>query len=123
VRLRLRDVDAGITEADDVGAPVPGGVDEQTRVLVDAPAAAVVAEVVDHELWRAECAVRSCLRDVDAGITEADDVRSPVAGGVGQEAGMLVHAPAPGAVAEVVHDELRGAECAVRLRLRDVDAG
>ena len=38
--LLERDVDAGVAEADDVGAAVAGEVGEEARVLVDAPAPA-----------------------------------------------------------------------------------
>ena len=50
VAVAERDVDAGVAEADDVGAPVAGDVGEQAWVFVDAPAAGLVAEVVDDEL-------------------------------------------------------------------------
>ena len=108
-----RDLDAGVAEADDVGAAVAGDVGQEARVLVDAPAAGVVAEVGDDQLRRVEGAVGVGARDLDAGVAEADDVGAAVAGDVGQEPRMLLDPPAAGVVAEVVDDELDGAEGAV----------
>ena len=101
-------VDAGVAEADDVGAAVTGGVGEEPRVLVDPPAAGVVAEVVDDELDGARRCRRLGARDIDAGVAEADDVGAAVAGGVGQEPRVPVDAPAAGVVAEVVDGQLDG---------------
>jgi hypothetical protein len=44
VGLGAGDPDAGFAEADDVGAFVAGGVGEEARVALDAPAAGAVAE-------------------------------------------------------------------------------
>ena len=123
VGLGARDVDPGVAEADDVGAAVAGGVGQEPRMPVDAPAAGLVAEVVHDAGDGAEGAVGLGARDVDAGVAEADDVGAAVAGGVGQEPRMPVDAPAAGLVAEVFDDELRRAEGAVGLGARDVDAG
>ena len=60
---------------------------------------------------------------VGAGEPEADDVGSPVAGGVGEEAWMLVDAPAARRVAEVRDHQLRRLVGAVGERARRVDAG
>ena len=54
-----------------------------------------------------EGAVAVAERDVDAVVAEADDVGAAVAGEVGEEAGVLVDAPAP-VVAEVVENEPGG---------------
>ena len=58
VRLGERHIHPGVAESDDVGAAIAGDVDDEARVLVDAPAAGVVAEVVDYARDRAEAAVR-----------------------------------------------------------------
>ena len=47
VAVAQRDIDACIAETDDVGATVAGDVGEKSRVLVDAPSAGFVSEVVD----------------------------------------------------------------------------
>jgi hypothetical protein len=91
-------------------------------VALDAPAAGVVAEVVDHPLDRPEAAVAVAERDVDAGAPEADDVGPPVAGDVGEEAGVALDAPATGVVAEVVDHPLDPLGAAVAVAERHVDA-
>ncbi len=124
VAVAERDVDAGVAEADDVGAPVAGDVGQEAWVFVDLPAAGVEAEVVEHgDGLELEAAVAVAECDVDAGVAEADDVGAAVAGDVGEQAWVLVGAPAAGLVAEVVEDELGGREGAVAVAERDVDAG
>src|SRR5262249_20620633 len=102
VAFIARDVDPGVSEADDVRAAVARDVDDEARVLVDTPASGDVAEVVDDPLRRLEGAVAVVARDVDPGVTEADDVRAAVARHVDDEARVLVDTPASGDVAEVV---------------------
>ena len=102
VAVGQRDVDPGVAEADDVGAAVAGDVGDEAGVPVDLPAAGLGAEVVDGRHGRVgEGAVSVGEGDVDAGVAEADDVGAAVAGEVGEEAGVLVDAPAL-VVAEVV---------------------
>ena len=103
----------GIAEADDVGFPVAGGVAHEPGMAVHPPAAGVVAEVVDDQVEWCLGPVGLGAGDVDAGVAQADDVRTSVAGGVGHEPGMLVDASATGVVAEVVDDK-RGSSMARR---------
>src|SRR5438552_3809610 len=84
-----RHPDPSIAKADNVGAPVAGQVGQEAWVLLDAPAAGVIAEVIDHQLRRLEGAVAIIERYPDPGIAKADDVGPPVAGQVGQEARVL----------------------------------
>ena len=76
-------------------------------MLVDAPAAGLVAEVVDDELRCLETAVGLRARDPGAVGAEADDVGAAVAARIGEEARMLVDSPAARVVAEVAHPKLR----------------
>ena len=57
VGLGARHPDTGVAEADDVGSAAPGGVGQEARMLIDPPAACVVAEVVDDQLRGGEGAV------------------------------------------------------------------
>src|SRR5262245_3281828 len=100
------DVDAGVAEPDDVRPAVTRRVGQEPRMLVHAPAPRVVAEVGGQAPWRRELAVGALSRHVDAGVAEPDDVRPAVTRRVGQEPRMLVHAPAPRVVAEIVDQEL-----------------
>jgi len=79
-------------------------------MLVDASATGVVAEVVDDQVEWCVGPVGLGAGDVDAGVAEAHDVGAFVAGGAGQESGVLVDAPA----ARVV----RGADAAARVSER-----
>ena len=112
---------AGVAEADDVRLAVAGDVGQEARVLVDAPAL-VEAELRLHELRRLEGAVAVAERRPYAGVAEADDVRLAVAGDVGQEAGVLVDAPAL-VEAELGLHELRRLERAVAVAQRRPYAG
>ncbi len=94
VAVAQRRPHAGIAEADDVGLAVAGDVGQEARVLVHPPAACFEAEVCQHELRRLERAVAVAERRPHAGVAEADDVGLAVAGDVGQEARVLVDAPA-----------------------------
>ena len=94
-------------------------------MLVDAPAAGFGAEIGDDRP-RLSWNVPSPLleRDVHAGVAEADDVGAAVAGDVGEEAWMLVDAPAAGLEAEIREHGLRlERERAVAVAQRDVHAG
>src|SRR5439155_17236742 len=115
--------DAGVAEADDVGAAVAGEVCEEAGVLVDLPAAGFESEVGEDELHRLEGAVAVSEGDVDAGVAEADDVGAAVAREVCEEAGVLVDVPAARLFAEVGEDELGGAERAVAVAERYIDPG
>ena len=121
VAVAERDPDAGVAEPDDVGLAVSGDVDDEARVLVDAPAL-IVSEVPDDEPRRLERAVAVAERDPDAGVAEADDVGLAVSGDVGDEAGMPVDAPAL-VVSEVADDEPHAPESSVAVVHRRPDAG
>ena len=123
VAVAQRRPHAGVAEADDVGPAVAGDVGEEARVLVDAPAAGLEAEVGEHELRRLERAVAVAQRRPHAGVAEADDVGPAVAGDVGQEARMLVDPPAAGLEAEVGEHEPRRLERAVAVAQRRPHAG
>ena len=122
VAVAERDVDAGVAEADDVGAPVAGDVGEQAWVFVGAPAAGLVAEVVEDELRGGEGAVAVAERDVDAGVAEADDVGAAVTGDVGQEARVPVDTPTTRLDAEIRQDDARLGERPVAVAQRRPDA-
>src|SRR3984893_10626923 len=117
--LRQRDVDARVTEANDVRPAVTGGVGEETRMLVDLPAL-ISAEIRDDEFHWSERSVGLRDRAVDARVTEANDVRPAVTGGVGEETRMLVDLPAL-ISAEIRDDEFHWSERSVGLRDRAVD--
>ena len=92
-------------------------------MLVDPPAARIVAEIVDDELERAERAVGLGARDIDPGIAEAHDVGPTVARRVRHETRMPLDPPAAGVVAEIGDDELGCLEAAVGLGARNPDPG
>src|SRR6266568_6145920 len=105
-----RDIDAGIAEADDVGAAVASHVGKKARMLVDAPATRIEAEIVDHGHRReVEGPVAFAERDIDAGIAETDDVDAASTSHVGKKPRMLVDAPAARIEAKVV-DHRHGGE-------------
>jgi hypothetical protein len=120
-RREVGDVGAGVAEAHDVGRPVAVHVGEHPGVLVDPPPA-VPAVAVDPLAGAVEGAVRPAVGDGHAGVPEADDVRRPIPGEVGQFADVPVDPPAL-VPAEVADLELRRGEAAVGLRVGDDHAG
>ena len=120
VAVAERDIDAGVAEADDVGAAVAGDVGEEARMLVDPPAAGSKPKsVMTGTGVKCERAVAVAERDVHAGVAEADDVGAAVAGQVGEEARMLVDAPAAGFEPEVgQHETAVAGTCRRRCRAR-----
>ena len=81
------------------------------------------AEVCQHELRRLERAVAVAERRPHAGVAEADDVGAAVAGDVGQEARVLVDAPAPASKPRSASTNLRCLERAVAVAERRPHAG
>ncbi len=122
VAVVQRGPDARVSEADDVGAAVAGEVGEEARVFLGPPAARVVAEVLDDEPRALERAVAVVEGHPHPGVSEPDDVRTAVAGEVGEKARMLLHPPTARHVAEVLHDELGTLEGAVAVAQRHPDA-
>ena len=82
----------------------------------------VEPEVGQHELRRLERAVAVAQRHPDAVVAEADDVGAAVAGDVGEEARMFVHAPAAGVGPKSSSTGPRQPERAVAVAQRDEDA-
>src|ERR1039457_5562921 len=123
VAVAERNVDAGVSEADDVRAAVAGQVGQEARVLLYTPCSGYVTEVRDHELRVLKSSVAVAERDVDPAISESDNVRAAVARKVGEEARVLVYMPTPGLITEVLDDELRVLKSSVPVAKRDVDSG
>src|ERR1039457_4233944 len=123
VAVAERNVDAGVSEADDVRAAVAGQVGQEARVLLYTPCSGYVTEVRDHELRVLKRSVAVAERDVDPAISESDNVRAAVARKVGEEARVLVYMPTPGLITEVLDDELRVLKSSVPVAKRDVDPG
>src|SRR6266508_507180 len=83
-----------VAERHDVGAAVAVDVAEQPQVLVNAPAARLVGEVVEHCPRRIEPAVGAPERDEHKLVAERHDVGAAIAVDVPKQPQMLVHAPA-----------------------------
>ena len=69
----MEDPDAVVAKADDVGFSIAGGVCEQARMFVHAPASGAVAKAGHDELWSAEGAIAVGARHVNAVVAETDD--------------------------------------------------
>jgi hypothetical protein len=81
IAVTERDEDAGIAEADDIHAAFVPQVREKARMPVDAPSL-VVAEIGDCGQRGSEGAAAGREGNVDARVSEADDVFAGVAGDV-----------------------------------------
>jgi hypothetical protein len=94
-------------------------------VAVEAPTPSVltVAEVVDRNVGGLECCIAAVLGNNDSGVPKSNNVASPGASNVGQVADVLINPPSPGAVGEILEDELGGTgEGVVAVVERDQDA-
>ena len=113
--------DTVIPKSDDVCSPVAGEVGDHSRVLVDAPTL-VVAQIGEDELRLLEAAVAIAQGDPHAVGAKAEDVGLAVAGDIGDEARMLIHAP-PLVISEVRGREFRRLEGAIPVVQRGPHAG
>lgn len=120
ISVVVRDPHSCGAEPDDVSPPVASEIGDITRVLVNLPSLSG-SEVVDDEFDGTKSAVSVVQRGVDSCATTADDVYLPIAGQVGNEARVLLHAPATSAVAEIVDDRLHGGERPVAVVAADED--
>src|SRR6266508_1514669 len=83
-----------VAERHDVDAAIAVDVAEQPRVLLNAPAARLIGEVVDHRLRRIEPAVGAPERDEHKLVAERHDVGTAVAVDVPEQPRVLLNAPA-----------------------------
>jgi hypothetical protein len=118
-----RDPYAGVPESDDVEYACPREVGQESRMLVDPPAAGIIAEILHDALRRPEPAVAVAERDPNAIVKEADDVGDAVAAEIDDITYMAIHSPSL-VVAEVREDgSRRVGEGPVAVAERDEDAG
>lgn len=112
VSVVVRDINSCVTETDDVPSFVTGEVSDVARMLVDLPSLGD-SEVVDSEGDGAEGTGSVVQRNVRPGVTETNDVNSPITCQVRNETGVLIDAPATRAIGEVVDDGLDGCKSSV----------
>lgn len=110
----VRNIHPSGSESDDISTLITSKVGNIARVLVDLPSL-IGSEVVDDAGDRTKFITSLVQGDIDSGSATAYDIHLPVARQVGDEARVLVNAPATGAVAEVVDDGLDGGKCTVVL--------
>ena len=120
VSVVVRDPDSCLAESDNVRSFVAGQVGNKARVLVDLPPLSG-SEVVDRERDGTKSAVSLVQGGVNSSTATTEDVNLPVTRQISNEAGVLVDAPAAGAVAEVFDNALYRRESSVSVVAAEED--
>lgn len=106
-----RDVDAIVSESNNIRTTVSCQVYDIPRVLADLPPL-LHTEILDYELGWSESPISIVVRDVNSRFSESNDVSSFVTGEVGDITRMLVDLPSLSS-SELVGDEVDGTKSAI----------
>jgi len=120
ITVVVSDVDSCISKSNNIATLIAREVGDESRVFVHLPTLSRT-KVVDDPVDRAEGSTTVVQRRINSSITTSNDIGPPIARQIGDETWVLVDAPSPCTVAEVLDNSLAGGESAVAIVATDQD--
>jgi len=118
ITVVVSDVDSCISESNNIATLIAREVGDESRVFVHLPTLGRT-KVVDDPVDRAERSTAVVQRCINSSITTSNDIGPSIARQIGDETWMLVDAPPPCTVAEVVNNSSTGGESSIAIVATD----